>query len=277
MPSQLSTPFHLPLSPHVHEEEVRDHVATTELTCIPRRPPLLSSDPLFFFFFSSSSSSSQYLPASHATFVFAYFVAIILVIVCVGDAEDTKKNGAESPQNPDCHDTADIPEPCVDIETNNEVAFVKPPQTLNNRRLNAIEEDLGDLKEVRQLGDRRLHKELVAKSQSLKEMEEKFVKVSAELETNVVDAKAKNKALEDILRNKQEVLQRVTAERDAMRKAKCTLALRLQVAEDQLRDVEHKLNSRVLGVEMEKARLSETLEGVRTVTETAEEVIARIQ
>lgn len=94
---------------------------------------------------------------------------------------------------------------------------------------------------------------------------------------NVIDANAKNKALEEALRSKQEILQQVIAERDALCKSKCTLTLRLQVAEDQLRDVEHKLNSRVLGVEMEKARLTETLEGVRAVTETAEEISSRIQ
>ncbi|VDK37679.1 unnamed protein product [Taenia asiatica] len=145
-----------------------------------------------------------------------------------------------------------------------------------------------DLKQVRQTGDRWLHEELVAKTQFLKDLEKKFVKVSAELEVclhisegllkmNVADANAKNKALEEALRCKQETLQSVIAERDAIRKAKCTLTLRLQVAEDQLRDVEHKLNSRVLGVEIEKARLTEILEGVRDVTETAEEISSRIQ
>ncbi|KAL5108472.1 hypothetical protein TcWFU_001362 [Taenia crassiceps] len=152
-----------------------------------------------------------------------------------------------------------------------------PIQVVTNERLKAIEDELEDLKLVRQTGDRRLHEELVAKTQSLKNLEERFVKVSAELEMNVVDANAKNKALEEALRNKQEILQRVITECDAMRKAKCTLTLRLQVAEDRLRDVEHKLNSRVLGVEMEKARLTEALEGVRAVAETAEEISSRIQ
>ncbi|KAL5967250.1 hypothetical protein TSMEX_005017 [Taenia solium] len=152
-----------------------------------------------------------------------------------------------------------------------------PLQVITNQRLKAIENELEDLKQVRQTGDRRLHEELAAKTQFLKDLEEKFVKVSAELEMNVVDANAKNKALEEALRCKQETLQSVIAERDAIRKAKCTLTLRLQVTEDQLRDVEHKLNSRVLGVEMEKARLTEILEGVRAVTETAEEISSRIQ
>lgn len=55
------------------------------------------------------------------------------------------------------------------------------------------------------------------------------------------------------------------------------MTLRLQVAEDQLRDLDHKLNSRVLGIEVEKARLVELVEEVRVISERAEDINSRIQ
>lgn len=58
----------------------------------------------------------------------------------------------------------------------------RPLQAFTNERLKAIEDELKDLKQVRQTGDRRLHEELASKTQSLKNLEEKFVKVSAKLE-----------------------------------------------------------------------------------------------
>ena len=83
--------------------------------------------------------------------------------------------------------------------------------------------------------------------------------------------------MEDALRSKQDLVHRTTTELDAIQKEKANLTLRLQVAEDQRRDLEHKLNSRVIGVEMENARLSENLDGVRDVAELAEEINSRIQ
>ncbi|KAM7536093.1 hypothetical protein Aperf_G00000100409 [Anoplocephala perfoliata] len=123
----------------------------------------------------------------------------------------------------------------------------------------------------------RLQEELHRKTHSIKDLEQKYVKVTAQLETDIQEARAKNRALEDALRNKQEVLNRVTADRDSVQKDKFTLTLRLQVVEDQLREVEHRLNSRVLGVEVEKARLMELVEEVRAISERAEDINSRIQ
>nr|CDS23147.1 hypothetical protein EgrG_001091100 [Echinococcus granulosus] len=191
--------------------------------------------------------------------------------------EELEVDETEFRQDPNSFTDADIQKAPVDNEASNGVTVDKPLQVSTNQRLKAIEEELVDLKQFRQIGDRQLHEKLAEKTQSLKDLEEKFVKVSAELEMNVVDANAKNKVLEEALRGKQEMLQRIIAERDATCKEKSTLTLRLQVAEDQLRDVEHKLNSRVLGVEMEKACLTKTLEGVRAVAETADEISSQIQ
>ncbi|CDS43174.1 hypothetical protein EmuJ_001091100 [Echinococcus multilocularis] len=134
--------------------------------------------------------------------------------------EELEVDETEFRQDANSINDADIQKAPVDNEASNGVTVDKPLQVSTNQRLKAIEEELVDLKQFRQIGDRQLHEKLAEKTQSLKDLEEKFVKVSAELEMNVVDANAKNKVLEEALRGKQEMLQRIIAERDATCKEK---------------------------------------------------------
>ncbi|VDD81690.1 unnamed protein product [Mesocestoides corti] len=145
------------------------------------------------------------------------------------------------------------------------------------RLLRSSEDEMKSIRKEVQETEHRLTQELAKKVTSLRDLEGRFVKMSAELQMSLLDSQAKNRVLEDTLKTNQSLFRRAVSERDSMQKAKAMLSFRLQVAQDQIRELEHKLNSSASCSESQMARLNRTLEGVAEVAVAARHASARIR